>query len=46
MVILIFLNNLKNILDKQRIEDQMKAAKLAVPGLINPHELPDDMADL
>ncbi|CAM9698146.1 unnamed protein product [Ectocarpus sp. 8 AP-2014] len=37
----------ENLAKKQADEDKARQAQLAVPGLVNPHDLPeDDMADL
>eukprot|EP00640_Fibrocapsa_japonica_P002556 CAMPEP_0113937454 /NCGR_PEP_ID=MMETSP1339-20121228/4074_1 /TAXON_ID=94617 /ORGANISM="Fibrocapsa japonica" /LENGTH=254 /DNA_ID=CAMNT_0000940225 /DNA_START=72 /DNA_END=836 /DNA_ORIENTATION=- /assembly_acc=CAM_ASM_000762 len=38
--------NEENQRQKQQNDAQALAQKLAVPGLLNPHERPDDMADL
>ncbi|CAN0328097.1 unnamed protein product, partial [Ectocarpus sp. 4 AP-2014] len=37
----------ENLAKKQADQDKARQAQLAVPGLVNPHDLPeDDMADL
>lgn len=37
----------ENLAKKRADQDKERQAQLAVPGLVNPHDLPeDDMADL
>lgn len=36
----------ENLARIQMQEQELLAARMAVPGLVNPNELPDDMADL